>query len=181
MAPSSKPQSTPTRPGVTASSLIKAAAIAAGGRIVAPSTAASLFQAAQSKNAFHIRAGGSYLTPAANKGQRLCVPGQSWPLRPPPRRATTNPKKQGGTSFARKILSTGAQQSFSSPANTQETIGKQSSDSKGDRGLLSGVTEGGNQECGAVLNQDHKGSLEVNEKDIRLGKDVDMTVDNSKV
>ncbi|CAA6668670.1 unnamed protein product [Spirodela intermedia] len=41
------------------SSIIQAAAIAAGGRIAPPSTAASHFKAAQSKNAVHIRPGGA--------------------------------------------------------------------------------------------------------------------------
>lgn len=39
--------------------LIQAAAVAAGARIATPSTAASLFKAAQSRNAVHIRQGGS--------------------------------------------------------------------------------------------------------------------------
>ena len=43
-------------------SIIQAAAIAAGGRIAPPSTAASHFKAAQSKNAVHIRPCGSILS-----------------------------------------------------------------------------------------------------------------------
>lgn len=45
--------------------LIKAAAFAAGGRIATPSTAASLFKAAQSKNVVRIRHGGATITGAS--------------------------------------------------------------------------------------------------------------------
>ncbi|WOL02333.1 hypothetical protein Cni_G11052 [Canna indica] len=48
----------PVKPSTGPNSLIQAAAFAAGGRIATPSTAASLFKAAQSKNAVHIRPGG---------------------------------------------------------------------------------------------------------------------------
>ncbi|CAA7405555.1 unnamed protein product [Spirodela intermedia] len=63
--PPSKPRVNPKVPAVTVkslggpSSIIQAAAIAAGGRIAPPSTAASHFKAAQSKNAVHIRPGGA--------------------------------------------------------------------------------------------------------------------------
>ncbi|XP_073013864.1 uncharacterized protein [Typha latifolia] len=53
---------TSTKASVGSSSLIKAAAFAAGGRIAAPSTAASLFKAAQSKIAVHIRPRGGSIT-----------------------------------------------------------------------------------------------------------------------
>ncbi|XP_038989142.1 uncharacterized protein LOC103701275 [Phoenix dactylifera] len=48
----------PGKPSVGPNPLIQAAAFAAGGRIATPSTAASLFKAAQSKSAVHIRHGG---------------------------------------------------------------------------------------------------------------------------
>lgn len=63
--PPSKPRVNPKVPAVAVkplggpSSIIQAAAIAAGGRIAPPSTAASHFKAAQSKNAVHIRPGGA--------------------------------------------------------------------------------------------------------------------------
>ncbi|KAG0470980.1 hypothetical protein HPP92_015526 [Vanilla planifolia] len=58
------------KPSIGPNPLIKAAAFAAGGRIATPSTAASLFKAAQSKNAVRIRHGGnsSLTTTAAVTG-----------------------------------------------------------------------------------------------------------------
>lgn len=64
--PSNKPRAhlkkpTTTQPLVGPNPLIQAAAFAAGGRIANPSTAASLFKAAQSKHVVHIRPGGGSL------------------------------------------------------------------------------------------------------------------------
>ncbi|XP_073099182.1 uncharacterized protein [Elaeis guineensis] len=53
-----KKTTAPSKPSVGPNPLIQAAAFAAGGRIATPSTAASLFKAAQSKSAVHIRPGG---------------------------------------------------------------------------------------------------------------------------
>ncbi|ONK58239.1 uncharacterized protein A4U43_C09F10030 [Asparagus officinalis] len=55
--PPMKKPGIPGKPLVGPNPLIQAAAFAAGGRIANPSTAASLFKAAQSKNAVHIRPG----------------------------------------------------------------------------------------------------------------------------
>ncbi|MQM05068.1 hypothetical protein Taro_037877 [Colocasia esculenta] len=57
--PKPKITTIPVKPLGGPSSIIQAAAFAAGGRIAPPSTAASHFKAAQSKNAVHIRPGGS--------------------------------------------------------------------------------------------------------------------------
>lgn len=54
-----KPQTQVKLSSICPNPLIKAAAFAAGGRIATPSTAASLFKAAQSKNAVRIRNGGA--------------------------------------------------------------------------------------------------------------------------
>ncbi|KAG1369860.1 chitinase-like protein PB1E7.04c [Cocos nucifera] len=53
-----KKPAAPGKPSVGPNPLIQAAAFAAGGRIATPSTAASLFKAAQSRSAVHIRPGG---------------------------------------------------------------------------------------------------------------------------
>lgn len=70
-----KRQSAPAKsPPMGPNSMIQAAAVAAGARIANPSTAASLFKAAQSKNVVHIRQGGSVPTSS--------LPGVARPLGP---------------------------------------------------------------------------------------------------
>ncbi|RWW20003.1 hypothetical protein GW17_00015917 [Ensete ventricosum] len=61
------------KPSTGPSSLIQAAAFAAGGRIATPSTAASLFKAAQSKNAVHIRPNGVSQSSTINNVKSLAV------------------------------------------------------------------------------------------------------------
>ncbi|CAL9108305.1 unnamed protein product [Musa acuminata var. zebrina] len=61
------------KPSTGPSSLIQAAAFAAGGRIATPSTAASLFKAAQSKNAVHIRPRGGSQSSTINNVKSLAV------------------------------------------------------------------------------------------------------------
>ncbi|KAJ8476470.1 hypothetical protein OPV22_020197 [Ensete ventricosum] len=76
---SNKPRTTPkksmvsVKPSSGPNSLIQAAAFAAGGRIATPSTAASLFKAAQSKNAVHIRPGGGARPSPINNVKTLAV------------------------------------------------------------------------------------------------------------
>ncbi|KAG6524103.1 uncharacterized protein LOC122045724 [Zingiber officinale] len=118
-----KPQTIPkkslvsAKPSVGPNSLIQAAAFAAGGRIATPSTAASLFRAAQSKNAVHIRPGGGArsspinnvkpLTLANTTGQQsmsarssrvtatILAPSQANPMSVSPRTKLGGPQVQG--------------------------------------------------------------------------------------
>jgi len=96
--PTLKKPTMPGKPLGGPNPLIQAAAFAAGGRIANPSTAASLFKAAQSKNAVHIRPGGSSLpisSTIANKSSASTNslgaqstpqphPGRPIPTLPPP-------------------------------------------------------------------------------------------------
>ncbi|CAD5178093.1 unnamed protein product [Musa acuminata subsp. malaccensis] len=82
---SNKPRTTPkksmvpVKPSSGPNSLIQAAAFAAGGRIATPSTAASLFKAAQSKNAVHIRPGGGARPSPINNVKTLAVTNSTGP------------------------------------------------------------------------------------------------------
>ncbi|XP_078433297.1 uncharacterized protein LOC144704670 [Wolffia australiana] len=95
-----KPRTNAKASGVTAkplpgpSSMIQAAAIAAGGRIAPPSTAASHFKAAQSKNAVHIRPGGPILSKSG--------PSTSTSRGP---KAPVSPKEAGVTTNVSKLSS----------------------------------------------------------------------------
>ncbi|KAH7685421.1 Myb domain-containing protein [Dioscorea alata] len=67
-----KKSSAPGKPavGMPKNSMIQAAAFAAGGRIATPSTAASLFRAALSKNAVHFRPGATALPKSSVKSTK---------------------------------------------------------------------------------------------------------------
>ncbi|KAA8538183.1 hypothetical protein F0562_027791 [Nyssa sinensis] len=75
---SSKPRvtskKTSTKSAISPDALVKAAAFAAGARIATPSDAASLFRAAQEKNAVHIMPGGGPLIKTSGAGSGNTLP-----------------------------------------------------------------------------------------------------------
>lgn len=157
--PSSKPLNPPKWPPVsvmppinTTSSLIKAAAFAAGGRIAAPSAVASLLQAAQAKNIIRIRAGGSQLTPTISRSQQQASASYPLPFRMPPlsgnslmmsnRSTVSSHQKRNSSKITVKLPAIRAQPSSSSPANAEKMLGQGTSSSSGDRGLSTGGADG---------------------------------------
>ncbi|XP_020260033.1 uncharacterized protein LOC109836532 isoform X2 [Asparagus officinalis] len=149
VTPLNKPQS---------NSMIKAAAVAAGGRVLAAS-AAALLTATQLKNAVHIRVGSSQLMSKANKGQKQFNSHHSPPFaRPPP---LGNLLKISNGLMASSNLK---RDSRSLAGNAKKTNVKETSDDKGDGMKL---------DC--VLNQDQGRSLDVGEEDRRVEKDGDVT------
>lgn len=178
-----KSKAAPKKPPVGPNPLIQAAAFAAGGRIVAPSTAATLLKAAQSKNV-HIMNGGARLMPS-NKGRPQPNYRHTRPfvmlLPPPPGNSssTSNGAKAGGqqaqgssTNLTPQSLAMAPQaNSNSAEGNAEKISGKEIPGSDGDDGGSQKMVGegGGNMELN-VANQDQKKASDLGDNE-RVSQD----------
>ncbi|KAJ6842066.1 uncharacterized protein M6B38_303490 [Iris pallida] len=178
-----KSKAAPKKPPVGPNPLIQAAAFAAGGRIVAPSTAATLLKAAQSKNV-HIMNGGARLMPS-NKGRpqpnyRHTRP-FVMPPPPPPGNSSSasNGAKAGShqahgssTNLTSQSLAMAPQaNSNSAEGNAEKISGKEIPASDGDDGgSLKKVGEGGGNMELNVANQDQKKASDLGDNE-RVSQD----------